>query len=290
MEFPQYGTLVDGINHLSIYFNQPLSRSEFFDTAVRLGLPLFAATPKGIRIVLTPGKFPFTVEHKTAGRRMALLRRRSVKELWVHGSTTTKNIAWEPEDEEFQSWEAITERRTEMNYASHTQETWPFGDWNEGEYLGNTDDYCFNMPVNVTDETLIIPRLVIEQIIKHHVTQGTSEAIDKLEGHEAHSKATPNTPIAPKGITTHQAVIAFESYAPIKLGRALSNGKGPCGTARIQRGTPGRKHATLWNPVLLAVIFLEKYKVPKKHLTRAFYEHDFLANWREEWNEISADI
>lgn len=93
-----------------------------------------------------------------------------------------------------------------------------------------------------------------------------------------------------EGITKQQVLIAFEALVkPFNLKKALENGKGlygetAPGSARTQKGTPGAKHAALWNPVILAVGLRDKYSVPMLHLKGAFNSHSFLRKWADEWN------
>ena len=93
---------------------------------------------------------------------------------------------------------------------------------------------------------------------------------------------------AAEGITKEQVLIAFaELVKPFDLKKALGNGKGLFGDdgARTQKGSPGAKHAALWNPVFLAVGLHEKYAVPMPHLKRTFFDHPFLRRWSEEWSD-----
>lgn len=92
-----------------------------------------------------------------------------------------------------------------------------------------------------------------------------------------------------EGITKQQVLIAFEALVkPFNLKKALENGKGlygetAPGSARTQKGTPGAKHAALWNPVILAVGLRDKHSVSMLHLKHAFKDHTFLRSWADEW-------
>lgn len=94
-----------------------------------------------------------------------------------------------------------------------------------------------------------------------------------------------------KGITKQQALIAFES--PCKdfaLKKILENTPKWIEDARLRKGKPGPGHPTIWNPVILAIALIEYKRVPKPHINKAFYEHNFLAGWRDEWMERSKEM
>lgn len=92
------------------------------------------------------------------------------------------------------------------------------------------------------------------------------------------------------GITKDQAIEAFGGLVKIDLANALEDDPKWIADARLARGTKGGKHGSIWCPVLLAICLYENKRVPKTKLNQAFFTHDFLARWREDWHEKSADL
>jgi len=290
MRFPQYGTLEDGLAFLSKCFERIVTRSEFFNVVVALRLPLYASTPRGNRImeVCTNG---LLIPKKNSTRsRMALLRRRSVQELWTQKWTTTSCPALDKEDDEFLPWIAIKEQRKVMNNPAYTRETLSNGDWEQGDYYGETDKYCFEKAIHVTDENLILPIETVDEI----VLEFSNKIDDKTRSiplvDRSQSDFLLNSARALKGINKDNVITAFQPLVKIKLGAALANNKALFFDALVQRGARGKKDRTLWNPVILAVGFYDKYQVPKVHLNRTFFEYNFLADYREGWKEMSSDF
>lgn len=100
----------------------------------------------------------------------------------------------------------------------------------------------------------------------------------------------PVTPAAEsdvKGVNTAQIVDAFNDLVVIDLGKAMTDKALWTLDARITSGTKGGRYKSLWDPVVMATALHERYKVPMKKLNQAFYTHQFLADWREEWTRLS---
>ncbi|MCE3602615.1 hypothetical protein LXA47_03210, partial [Massilia sp. P8910] len=93
------------------------------------------------------------------------------------------------------------------------------------------------------------------------------------------------------GITKTQVLIAFGSAAQTNLNKQLSDANGLFGDngARVQRGTRGGRHKSLWDPVLLAVGLREK-GAARHLLNKAFHDHSFLADWWHRWKDVYADL
>jgi hypothetical protein len=99
--------------------------------------------------------------------------------------------------------------------------------------------------------------------------------------------ATNAAPLLMKGITKQQALIAFDSAANGKLKNALEDASKWIVDARVSKGTPGGRHKTKWNPVVMAIAIREHCKTPKEKLNQVFTANSFLREWREEWEEKS---
>lgn len=93
-----------------------------------------------------------------------------------------------------------------------------------------------------------------------------------------------------EGITKSQAILAFGHVAKIDLKSALEDGKKWILDARLQKGSPGGKHTSVWCPVILAVCLYEKHRVEKSQLSKVFRDHAFLNAWRDEWRDTAEDM
>lgn len=119
-------------------------------------------------------------------------------------------------------------------------------------------------------------RADIEQLAKDICAQ-PSQAASAESGKQA----------APKGITKDQALIAFESLVKINLKSAMEDKPKWIKDACLDKGAPGKKHPSLWDPVILGIAIREQCNVPKSKLTHAFLDHPFLQDWRNDWSEKS---
>lgn len=111
------------------------------------------------------------------------------------------------------------------------------------------------------------------------------------EGEEQAEAVMHSKPVLPeqRGITKQQAITAFDGLVAVSLKNALEDCPAWIEPALESRGTPGGRHPTLWNPVMLATCLYDKKDVPKPMLNSAFFTHDFLREWREEWQELTAE-
>jgi hypothetical protein len=114
---------------------------------------------------------------------------------------------------------------------------------------------------------------------------------------EPASEPAPVVGSAVNGITKTQIIMAF--------GAALIKGKGKESTllsamengyvwavrAREAKGTRGRGGSeSIWCPVRMAIELHERKWATKAALNQAFFQYQFLSNWREQWREHSEGI
>lgn len=101
--------------------------------------------------------------------------------------------------------------------------------------------------------------------------------------------SAPAVGVAQPGITKSQVLIAFDALVTTtNLSKAMADGVGWVVRARISKGSPGRgRHVSMWNPLLMSVELCEKKFTTKQAINRAFFTHQFLAPWREQWDEHS---
>ncbi len=92
---------------------------------------------------------------------------------------------------------------------------------------------------------------------------------------------------ATTGINKEQVLVAFSSLVKIDLEQALAKGGGLFGDegARIKGSAARGKSKTAWNPVTLALGLNDVYRVPMPQLKRSFNSYEFLAAWRDEWQQ-----
>ncbi|WP_423681747.1 hypothetical protein [Undibacterium sp. WLHG33] len=89
------------------------------------------------------------------------------------------------------------------------------------------------------------------------------------------------------GISTSEVITAFESITNhCNLKKVLADKPKWIAVACLDRGLKGVRQGT-WNPVILAIALRDKQYSQKTKLTKAFYEHKFLSDWRDEWEEKS---
>jgi len=103
----------------------------------------------------------------------------------------------------------------------------------------------------------------------------------------------PAAEAAVKGVTTGEIDMAFGGLVSnMKLKKAMGDGATKwLLDARISKGSPGREgHQAQWNPLILAVALCERNLATKRVLSRAFLDHSFLADWREEWKEQEKNL
>ena len=88
-----------------------------------------------------------------------------------------------------------------------------------------------------------------------------------------------------QGIGKEQVLAAFGSLVKLNLEKELAGGIGIFGDdgARVKGSARKAKNKALWNPVTLALGLNEVYRVPMSHLKRAFNDHAFLHEWRDNW-------
>ncbi len=88
------------------------------------------------------------------------------------------------------------------------------------------------------------------------------------------------------GISRDQVLTAFSELLKIDMVKALDAAAGVFGDdgARV-KGTAKKKNAALYNPVTLALGLNDLYRVPIPRLKRVFQAHDFLYEWRANWEQ-----
>ncbi|MES2017008.1 MAG: hypothetical protein V4484_10980 [Pseudomonadota bacterium] len=283
MESQRIFTLTEVCAFLSDKTDKAWSRGDLLEQAHCLSLQVFATTPVSSRVIIRGGDRDYDAGLPASGRRLALLLAPQVKDLWLHGSATTSRPALEFGDPGYQTFTEVLAVRAKHNRAGHTRETWPYDGWDDGEFMGESDVCFFADAVQITDETCRFPLHTVEELVRHTLVAALSNA-QQL----SHDSPLP----AVRGITKDQVLIAFGDLVTTNLAKRLSDAEGLYGDngARVQRGTAGGRHKSLWNPVVLAVGLRDPGGIARHMLHKAFQEHAFLSGWWEEWKTVYADL
>jgi len=178
--------LADAIAMLSSQIGRDVSRDTFFQSVVEHSLPLYAATPPDARCAYLAA----TVNARLAAedfngypRPLAVLMPPDIRDLWVHGSATTKRIAVYPGQPDFMTWEAIKARRDELrqldmagpagapqsNVAGQKPEKVLVPMWlpEDDELMGQSDVVCFWDPILVTDQNCRVPPHTLSELLQN---------------------------------------------------------------------------------------------------------------------------
>lgn len=101
--------------------------------------------------------------------------------------------------------------------------------------------------------------------------------------------AKPESQAAPvMGITKEQVLTAFDGFVTeINLKSAMEDKPNWIMDACMDKGAPGNRHRSSWDPVILAIAIRDRFGVQKSRLANAFHEHSFLRDWRDDWREKS---
>ena len=126
---------------------------------------------------------------------------------------------------------------------------------------------------------------------QRHELRFLGKELERLVGRLKHAAQAP----APKpataqeskaGINGAQVMAAFAALVKIDLQAALLDAGGVFGDegARVKGSAKKGKANTVWNPITLALGLNDVYRVPMGKLSRAFVAHEFLHEWKYEWD------
>ena len=296
--------IVEAVLVLSTLTKRAWTEVEFTRAVIRLRLPIYAVAPYNASIVskrYVDGRLVIAAEPLMTARYVTLLQAEVEELAYSPGpQVVTDRPAWLWEDQPYQSWDDIVAFRRGDHRALGHWET------DQGEWMGQSDEYFFSKPVQVTAQSmLVVPRHTIVELMKddalRHATVATTDGPECIQpapvlqtlataaSHASRSRADKPEPV---GITKSQVLTAFSDLTRIDLAKALANGKGlySKSQAKVVDGTPGSRHAALWDPVILAVGFYENYRVPRAKLNKVFMEHQFLTPWWDKWKEQAENL
>lgn len=304
MHISEVCSIGETVQILSALTKRVWTEDEFIRAVIRLRLPVYAAAPYGTLIVskrYVDDRLVIADEPLLTARYVTLLQAEIEELAYSPGpQVITDRPAWLWGDKPYQPWDNVVAFRQGDHRVLGYWET------EQGEWMGESNEYFFSKPVQVTAQsTFVVPRHTIAELVKDDDLRhaqlagaGTSECAQPVP-----LAQTPDTAgnsavrsrvekVAPLGITKNQVLTAFSGLTDIDLAKALANGKGlySKNLAKVVSGTPGSRHAALWDPVILAAGFYEKYRAPRSKLNKVFMEHQFLAPWREKWIEQAEDL
>ncbi|MEM8514457.1 hypothetical protein RCH14_003802 [Massilia sp. MP_M2] len=304
MHISEVCSIVEAVQILSALTKRVWTEDEVIRAVIRLRLPVYATAPYDASIVSKRyvDERLVIAEEDSLKAQYVTLRQYEIEELAYSSGpqVITDRPAWLFGDEPHQPWSSITAFRQSDHRVIG------YWDTEQGEWMGESNEYFFSKPVQITAQsTFVVPRHTIAALIEDDdlrcpqlARAGSSEPAQPAPPMEAPVPAENSASrcrvdkAAPLGITKNQVLMAFSGLTTIDLKKALANGKGLYGKdqAKEVSGTPGSRHAALWDPVVLAAGFYENYRTPRSKLNKMFMEHQFLAPWREKWNEVAEDL
>jgi hypothetical protein len=304
MQISEICSVIEAVSFLSALTKRTWTSAEFTRAVIRLRLPIYAAAPIGASIVskrYVDDRLVVTLEPSMSAHYVTLLQSEIEELANSHGpQIITDRPAWLLGDYPYRSWDEIVAFRKGDHRVVGCWET------DQGEWMGQSQEYFFSAPVQVTAQsTLVVPRHTIAELMKDcDLGQAQSAIAGRIEHvapasvlqmHVATNRGVEHIKERkpePDGITKSQVLTAFSALTRIDLAKALANGKGLYSKdqAKVVDGTPGSRHAALWDPVMLAVGFYENYRVPRTKLNKVFLDHQFLAPWWEKWKEQAEDL
>lgn len=304
MHISEVCSIVEAVLIVSALTKRAWTEAEFTRAVIRLRLPIYAAAPYDASIVskrYVNDRLVVADEPLLTARYVTLLQAEIEELAYSAGpQVITDRPAWLWGDKPYQHWDNVVAFRQ----GDHRV----LGYWQteQGEWMGESNEYFFSKPVQVTAQsTFVVPRHTIAELVKDDdlrhaqlAVTGTRESTQPVPLAQTPATARNSAvrsraeKAAPLGITKSQVLTAFSGLTDIDLGKALANGKGLYSKdqAKVVSGTPGSRHAALWDPVILAAGFYEKYRTPRSKLNKVFMEYHFLAPWRERWNEVAEDL
>jgi hypothetical protein len=128
-----------------------------------------------------------------------------------------------------------------------------------------------------------------------HELRFLGKELERLVGKLKHAATAPPPPVktaqeSKAGINGAQVMTAFAGMLRIDLQQALNDAGGVFGDegARVKASAKKGKANTVWNPITLALGLNDVYRVPIGQLKRAFAAHEFLHEWKYEWDQTLA--
>jgi len=156
--------------------------------------------------------------------------------------------------------------------------------------LAGSDDVLITI---TKDAYKIVARLPAPGFTRQrHALRFLGKELERLVGRLKHAAAAPAPKVAAvqeskAGIHGAQVMTAFAGLVRIDMQQALVDARGVFGDegARVRASAKKGKANTVWNPITLALGLNDLYCVPLGRLGRAFVAHDFLHEWKYEWDQ-----
>lgn len=127
----------------------------------------------------------------------------------------------------------------------------------------------------------------------NHSTGTLTKVLSDYLDEEAATKKRPS----PVSISTPDIALAFEvlkgpdkkKSAQRKTWTTRLSGKW-AKKAMVQQGRRGKGDPTLWNPVELARMVIERYEIDPREFEKVFRSSDALSTWSDEWQKCKGEI
>jgi len=169
MDIPAFLPLNEALAVLSAASDRTWTRSDFFSFVVDHGLPVRATTPEKARPIIPAGGQYVDANLPYRGRRVAVLSTPQTKDLWLYGEAKTRSVALEPGEPGYLDWDSLKARRAVLNRSTRPPVSPDVGlsdsDWFDGEFMGECEVSLFSEVVRVTDDTCLVPRETIEELL-----------------------------------------------------------------------------------------------------------------------------
>ena len=245
MDIPAFLPLNETLAVLSAESGRTWTRSAFFGFVVDHGLPVRAATPEKARPIIPAGGQYVDANLPYRGRRLAVLSTAQTKDLWLFGEAKTRSVALEPGEAGYLDWESLKARRAVLNRSTRPPVSTEAGlsgsDWFDGEFMGECEVSLFSEVVRVTDDTCLVPRETIEELLAVVICATLPNAMATRPAQVDHPKtATPQT-----AKVAQEAVAASTDISVIPSAKAARAPAPPDATTAL---------ATLFDPVTPAAL------------------------------------
>lgn len=174
MKISEVSTIDEAICYLEWLTKRPWSSAEFTREILRLHLPIYGAAPIAASIEsrrLIDGRLKVEQQPAMSAHYVTLLQA-EIEELAQSPGPriVTDRPAWLWGDTPYQPWDQIAAFRAANHRVLNYWEV------EEGEWMGQSDEYFFSAPVQVTaDSTLVVPRHTIAEVVRNF--QGKQEKL-----------------------------------------------------------------------------------------------------------------
>jgi hypothetical protein len=278
MTIDEVCTIGDALLYLSWLTKRAWSSSEFTHEVIRRRLPIYARAPWGASIVSrkwVDGRLVITPQPSMVAEYVTLLQD-EIEELARSPGPQiiTDRPAWLFGDLPYQSWEKIVAFRHGNHRVLGNREV------DHGEWMGQSDEYFFSYPVQVTAETvLVVPRHTIAELALNTPAADSNTATvcgervpappvlavdgSAIQGNDGTEAAESHTPGMPSASVNE----ASSSFSASTRGRSTSTQQAPKQNIWDQHGLR-RLLEESWLPGNTQAVLAKKYNVTPQFISK----------------------